>query len=206
MEFHTNFILNFEKNLIGPCLLTINAKEVENEEELDEKRTPIDLICVIDKSGSMGGEKIKLVHETLEFIIENLNSEDRLSVISFNDNATREFNLCRMKEDKKHEFNKIVTNITSWGGTTISTGLEMAFKTIKERKYRNPVTSIFLLSDGRDNEQLDNENTEKTSTQIEHLINKFDLSDTFTIHSFGFGNDHDESVMNSIASLKGGQF
>jgi len=96
MEFHTNFILNFEKNLNGPCLLTINAKEVENEEELDEKRTPIDLICVIDKSGSMSGEKIKLVHETLEFIIENLNSEDRLSVISFNDNATREFNLCRM--------------------------------------------------------------------------------------------------------------
>merc|ERR1712000_438729 len=50
MRFHTNFILNSEKKSSGPCLLTICAKEVENEEELDEKRTPIDLICVIDKS------------------------------------------------------------------------------------------------------------------------------------------------------------
>jgi len=81
----------------------------------------------------------------------------------------------------------------------------MAFETIKERKYRNPVTSIFLLSDGRDNETY-HEKTEKTSTQIENLLNIYDLSDTFTIHSFGFGNDHDDSVMNSIANLKGGQF
>ena len=35
-----------------------------------KSRAPIDVCAVIDKSGSMAGEKLKLVKETLEFVIE----------------------------------------------------------------------------------------------------------------------------------------
>lgn len=33
-------------------------------------RAPIDVCAVIDKSGSMAGEKLRLVKETLEFVID----------------------------------------------------------------------------------------------------------------------------------------
>ena len=49
-------------------LVSLKApKEVEEDDE--DKRAPIDLVAVIDKSGSMEGEKLKLVKKTLEFVL-----------------------------------------------------------------------------------------------------------------------------------------
>lgn len=36
------------------------------------------------------------------------------------------------------------------GGTNINSGLQLALKTIRDRKHVNKVTSVFLLSDGQD--------------------------------------------------------
>lgn len=36
------------------------------------------------------------------------------------------------------------------GGTSIMSGMNLAFKTIRDRKIPNKATSIFLLSDGQD--------------------------------------------------------
>jgi uncharacterized protein with von Willebrand factor type A (vWA) domain len=47
-------------------------------------------------------------------------------------------------------FLKIVHSIRATGGTNINSGLQLALKTIRERKFTNNVTSIFLLSDGQD--------------------------------------------------------
>ena len=47
-------------------------------------RKGIDLICVIDVSGSMKGQKIKLVKQTLENILNFIKPCDRLSLIKFN--------------------------------------------------------------------------------------------------------------------------
>ena len=50
-----------------------------------QTRPNIDLICVIDRSGSMSGEKMRLVQETLKFLIETLGDNDRLALVVFDD-------------------------------------------------------------------------------------------------------------------------
>lgn len=49
-------------------LVTLKAP-CQAEDDTDEKRAPVDIVAVIDKSGSMSGTKIKLVKKTLEFIL-----------------------------------------------------------------------------------------------------------------------------------------
>jgi uncharacterized protein YegL len=64
-------------------------------------RVPIDLVCVVDQSGSMGGEKMNLLKETLVYITEQLNEFDRLSIVSFNTEVfDRSHGLKRMNEVK----------------------------------------------------------------------------------------------------------
>ncbi len=46
-------------------------------------RTSVDLICVIDVSGSMMGEKIELVRSTMKYLLEALTPADRLLIITF---------------------------------------------------------------------------------------------------------------------------
>jgi uncharacterized protein with von Willebrand factor type A (vWA) domain len=49
-----------------------------------------------------------------------------------------------------NKFLHIVNSIYAGGGTNINSGLQLALKTIRDRKHINKVTSIFLLSDGQD--------------------------------------------------------
>ena len=76
------------------------------------------------------------------------------------------------------------------GGTKICSGLDLAVKTIKDRKHVNKVTSVFLLSDGQD------KGAEATFKQT-LKDNEKELGN-FSIHSFGFGTDHDEDLMTKI--------
>ena len=85
------------------------------------------------------------------------------------------------------------------GGTRIISGMDLAFKTIRDRKIPNKVTSIFLLSDGQDG---------GADAAVQAALAREDNKNlgVFSIHSFGFGMDHDEGLMNRIASQKDGSF
>nr|CAD1819025.1 unnamed protein product [Ananas comosus var. bracteatus] len=65
---------------------------------VQSSRAPIDLVAVIDVSGSMAGTKLALLKRALGFVIQNLGPSDRLSVIAFSSMARRLFHLRRMSE------------------------------------------------------------------------------------------------------------
>lgn len=89
---------------------------------------------MIDRSGSMAGEKIKMVKETLKTLINFLSSKDRLSVILFSSTAEVLFKLKKATEEKKTEMRVKIEKIYATGGTNISTSLKCAFNLLKERK------------------------------------------------------------------------
>ena len=113
-------------------------------------RTSVDLICVIDVSGSMSGEKIELVKSTMKYLIETLTPSDRLSIITFENWGERLCGLKCVTPENLISFNENINSLSGRGGTNICSGLDLAVKTIKERKHVNKVTSVFLLSDGQD--------------------------------------------------------
>lgn len=46
-------------------------------------RAPLRLAAVLDKSGSMGGEKLRLVRETILFMLRHLSERDALGIIEY---------------------------------------------------------------------------------------------------------------------------
>ena len=102
LEFQAQ-VFDRQSNMFGmiqlkpPLLMPSNL----TDKEFNELRTPVDIVCVIDKSGSMSGDKLALLKETLMYLIDQLNSRDRLAIISFNTHAFNHSNgLMRMTESK----------------------------------------------------------------------------------------------------------
>ncbi|CAH9077305.1 unnamed protein product [Cuscuta europaea] len=159
-------------------------------------RTPIDLVTVLDISGSMVGTKLALLKRAMSFVIQNMGPADRLAVVAFSSTARRLFPLRRMSDTGQRAALKAVNSLVANGGTNITEGLRMGAKIMNDRKDKNPVGSIILLSDGQD--------TYKVSNNSEQLIlpSRFEIP----VHTFGFGGDHDAEFLHNISEISGGTF
>lgn len=189
-----------EKSFSFPLKISLNALESKDVNDDLFNRPAIDLICVVDISGSMSGEKINLVKKTLDYIISLLNQQDRLALIVFDDQSEKYFDLKQVSQSNKPMFQEIIGVLQGRGGTVINSGLSFGLDLIKQRKYINQVTSLFLLSDGYDNIG------QKALDVIKNTIETIKIKENFTIHTFGFGESHDAVLMREIAKTQGGNF
>uniref|UniRef100_A0A0A8YGF7 VWFA domain-containing protein n=1 Tax=Arundo donax TaxID=35708 RepID=A0A0A8YGF7_ARUDO len=172
-------------------------------------RAPLDLVTVLDVSGSMSGEKIALLKQAMGFVIDNLGPGDRLSVVSFSSGARRVTRLLRMSDTGKGIALSAVESLAARRGTNIAEGLRTAAKVLDERRYRNAVSSVILLSDGQDNYTMPQR--VQGAPNYEALVPPFFMRSgtgdwSVPIHTFGFGNDHDAAAMHVIAESTGGTF
>ncbi|MED6172373.1 hypothetical protein PIB30_049453 [Stylosanthes scabra] len=174
-------------------------------------RAPVDLVTVLDISGSMAGTKLALLKRAMGFVIQNLGSNDRLSVIAFSSTARRLFPLSRMTDSGRQQALQAVNSLVANGGTNIAEGLRKGAKIMEDRKEKNPVASIILLSDGQDNYTVHGSGTNQTQPNYQLLlpnsISGRDISGfQIPVHAFGFGTDHDALSMHSISEISGGTF
>ncbi|XP_056698855.1 E3 ubiquitin-protein ligase WAV3-like [Spinacia oleracea] len=176
-------------------------------------RAPIDLIAVLDVSGSMTGNKITLLKKAMVFVINNLGPTDRLSIITFSTKARRVTPLWRMTDTRKNDSIHAVNSIVVEEATNIIAGLKMAVQVLDQRREKNPVSSILLLSDGQDNE---NEPGKHFLRLLPYCIRSNDTDSSnsahhqtdavIPVHTFGFGSDHDATTMHAIADISRGTF
>ncbi|KAL0417706.1 UNVERIFIED_CONTAM: E3 ubiquitin-protein ligase WAV3 [Sesamum radiatum] len=174
-------------------------------------RAPVDLVTVLDVSGSMAGTKLALLKRAMGFVIQNLGPSDRLSVIAFSSTARRVFPLRKMTENGRHEALQAVNSLSSNGGTNISEALRKGAKVMTDRKRKNPVSSIILLSDGQDTYTISNTNGSNTRSHYQSLLPvSMHLNSAsglhIPVHAFGFGADHDAASMHLISETSGGTF
>ncbi|XP_014497579.1 uncharacterized protein LOC106759082 [Vigna radiata var. radiata] len=172
-------------------------------------RAPIDLVTVLDVSGSMSGTKIALLKRAMGFVIENLSSSDRLSVIAFSSTAWRIFPLRRMTEAGKLHALQAVYSLVPSGATNIEEGLRKGAKVFADSRWKNPVGSIILLSDGEDsfiNGSRLNLGGDYGSLVPASLHRSSCMGQHIPVHAFGFGVDHDATAMHRISEISGGTF
>ena len=174
-----------------------------------ERESDVDLICVIDISGSMKGKKLTQLKYSLKAIISFMTPKDRLCIILFNDKADIYLDLAFMTDETKKLYLEKIEKIKVRGGTNILSGLTKALEIIKEEKKKENnnepmeqmrVKSVMLLSDGYDNDYDTDEITEevKKITKGQHL--------SFTLHTFGYGDDYDSNLMSKLAIIRDGSF
>ena len=115
-----------------------------------QSRSPVDIVAVIDHSGSMAGEKLNLVRKTLLFVIDQLKSCDRLCLVLYDDLVSVEFPLTQMTKENKEMTKSKVEKIRERGATNLCGGLLKGMEQIilRDSEQKAKVASVLLFTDG----------------------------------------------------------
>ena len=185
------------------CMASVKAPFFETEDR--KQRAPIDLVCVIDKSGSMDGMKIELVKKTLSFVIDQLKQSDRLAIVEFDSDVTTSVKLTEMDQQGKLTAQHSVKQIKAGSCTNISGALFEAFEIIKQRNNPATVSSILLFTDGLPTKGIMDQ--KKLTLMVEKFMNNNYLGPhPCTLFTFGFGVEHSANMLVSMSQVGGGLY
>ncbi|MCL4255496.1 MAG: VWA domain-containing protein, partial [Anaerolineae bacterium] len=81
-----DFILDYDVLKVNVAQkIYLMARVVSGEAIHQQKRRPLNLSLVVDKSGSMAGDKIDYTRQAAQFLVQNLGVNDTLSIVLYND-------------------------------------------------------------------------------------------------------------------------
>lgn len=196
MRLGSNKLRASDTKQIVPLL--VNISETNFDSAGIDIDTKIDLVCVIDISGSMAGSKIDFVRKTMHNLLEVMPGH-RIAIVLFDSVAELFMNFKIINEENLANIKIGIDSIQSRGSTNITAGVHMAQVLLGRRETKNSVSSIFVLSDGEHNcGGISNE-----------LLFKNDLLRTkteYTLTSFGYGDDHDAKLLQMMSEEKGGNY
>ena len=114
-----------------------------NPRAADKGAVPKDVVIVFDHSGSMSGKKIDQAKDAVRHVLKNLNTEDRFSVIAYNDAVEPFFSgMEAVSEAKISEALDRLDRVDAGGGTNIDEALTTAMKMLRGSK--RPGYVIFM--------------------------------------------------------------
>jgi Ca-activated chloride channel family protein len=113
---------------------------------------PLNLAIVVDKSGSMKGERIARAIDAGVGIVERMRDGDTITVVDFDTSAEVVVSPTRLTGSNRASVETAIRGIRLGGDTCISCGLETAAAQLRSVPISGDhVTRIMLLSDGATN-------------------------------------------------------
>ena len=179
------------------CLASLRATEAVAPE-----RCPLDLVLVIDKSGSMAGEKMELTKQTANLVAKELGDMDRLSIITYDSDVSCAMKLSNMDAHGKKLAAAAISSIHPGSTTNLSGGLTRGLEEIQAVGNPAETTSVLLLTDGHANQGI--RDTKALTGCIDSILAA--RSTPCTIFTFGYGADHNAEMLRSISDCGGGQY
>ena len=113
-------------------------------------RPPANVAIVLDRSGSMSGEKIAQAREAAIAAIERMAPDDIVSVIAFDSSVTTV--VPATKVQSREEIIAAIRQINIAGGTALFAGVSKGAEELRKFKSPERVSRIVLLSDGQANQ------------------------------------------------------
>jgi Ca-activated chloride channel family protein len=149
---------------------------------------PLNLCLVLDRSGSMAGQKIENLRRAVELVIDQLDPMDILSIVIFDDRA--EVLVPATPVTDKNALKAKVKGITDRGGTEMSKGMQLGIQELQKHLTPDRVSRMVLLTDGQT--YGDEDECQKLANQLAQL--------SVPLYAFGLGEDWNEDLLDALAN------
>jgi Ca-activated chloride channel family protein len=162
-----------------------------------EVKKPVDLVVVMDVSGSMEGQKITSARSSLMEFVTLLDDRDRLAIILFSDELITLTPLSDLGE-KREDVLRRVSGVIERGDTRLYDAIQKAYNDLLREGNRDHIRAIVALTDGKDT---------ASGYTLQALLGKVgDLSEggrATKVFTIAFGGDADRGVLKQIAEVTG---
>ncbi|XP_015240932.1 PREDICTED: inter-alpha-trypsin inhibitor heavy chain H3 [Cyprinodon variegatus] len=200
-----DFIIKYDVNREGRLgeIQIVNGYFVHFFSPPDLPRVPKNVVFVIDRSGSMGGTKMRQTLEAMVTILDDLHVDDYFAVIQFDDVIlTWKDSLTKATKENVAEAKSYVRSIRANGGTDINSGvlrgIDMLIKDRQEKKLpERSIDMIILLTDGMPNSGV------SRIPEIQENV-KSAMGGNMSLFCLGFGNDVDYNFLDVMSKQNKG--
>jgi Ca-activated chloride channel family protein len=162
-------------------------------------RLPVSLAFVLDRSGSMHGEKIARAREAVLQGIRSLRDGDRFAVVAYDDHVDLVVPSTAATAAAREAGARAVARIDARGQTDLAGGWLRGCEQVREALPADAVGRTILLTDGLANHGLTDHD------EIVRLCAEWRDRRVVTT-AFGVGADFDETLLRRMADAGGGSF
>lgn len=159
---------------------------------------PMNLSIVIDRSGSMSGQKIQYARTAAKHIVDQLGPEDYLSVVMYDQVVEVVYPAGRVESPS--QIKSRIDRITDRGSTNLMGGAMKGYDEVRKNYRPGYINRVLLLSDGLANEGI------TSPTEIERIVRRKMQDEGISISTFGVGRDYNEDLMTNMAESGNGNY
>jgi Ca-activated chloride channel family protein len=171
---------------------------LEGETNPDRDRIPLNLSLVLDRSGSMCGEKLQAARRAAAMLARRLDPDDTVSVVAFDDEV--DVVAHPATGDAQEHLPDLIEAIECRGSTNLNGGWLRARDLVADHLREGGVNRVILLTDGQANVGI------LDPCKLVGLA-KQGASAGVTTTTIGFGEDYDEDLLKAMADAgRGGTY
>ncbi len=171
--------------------------------EAQASRTPITLALVIDRSGSMSGDKIVTAKRAAQAVLDRLDERDTAAVVVFDDQIDTLQSAASVTPEIKTAVRAALAKTHARGSTALHEGWLTGCQAITaaaEGAGQQGVARCFLLTDGLANVGV--QEPERIATDAAGIRRNTGIGTS----TFGVGLDYAEELLGPMAEAGGGSF